>query len=212
MLKALPCMNVLADLDPATTPVVVSGLPRSGTSMMVRMLAFGGIEPLTDGLRVPDDFNSSGYYEYEPVKQPESYLGWIEAAAGRSVKVVSRLLVNLPSTMTYSIVFLQRDLATVIRSQRKMALSLSDHAEEPAVSEALEDIYRVHLSEAIAWIDARPNIRLICVRYEDLIADPKAGVARIAQFLSPWNLDTDKMRQAIDPSLNHADYLAGNRP
>ena len=101
---------------------VVSGLPRSGTSMMMRMLEAGGIEPFTDGARVADVDNPEGYYEYERVKHLERDpdRSWVRQARGRSLKVISFLLRHLPDDNDYLVIYMRRNLDEVLRSQDKM--------------------------------------------------------------------------------------------
>ena len=99
---------------------VVSGAPRSGTSMMMRMLAVGGIAPLTDGVRVPDTDNPHGYYEYEPVKRTKADDSWLGQAAGRAVKMVHLLLRDLPADRSYRVILMRRDLTEMVTSQRRM--------------------------------------------------------------------------------------------
>src|SRR5215207_9218271 len=84
--------------------VIVSGLPRSGTSMMMRMLAEGGLPVLTDELRGADDDNPQGYLELEVVRQlKEGNVRWLENAQGKAVKVISSLLDYLPREYPYKI-------------------------------------------------------------------------------------------------------------
>ena len=100
--------------------VVVSGLPRSGTSMMMKMLEAGGLTPLTDGQREADEDNLGGYYEFEQVKKMAQDSGWLEEARGKVVKVISRLLYDLPKTYHYRVIFMQRHLDEVLASQQQM--------------------------------------------------------------------------------------------
>ncbi|QMI49032.1 sulfotransferase [Burkholderia sp. MBR-1] len=205
MLKSLPCMEVLANDawgDDAVT--VVSGLPRSGTSMLMRVLAFGGIEPLTDHIREGNSRNPHGYFEWEPIKERHGYVNWIDSAAGKAVKAVSRFVRHLPATRCYSILFLHRDLDEIVRSQRDMALHLSDASWDDAAADKLKDVYRRHVDETLAWTDARPNMRLHTLHYESMLAAPTQEIDRIRAFLAPRRLDMARMLTAVDPTLNHA--------
>src|ERR1041384_1116574 len=104
--------------------IVVSGLPRSGTSMMMRMLAEGGVPVITDELRRPDSDNPKGYFELEPVRQmTDGNVTWLENAGGKAVKVISALLEHLPSNHSYKVIFLERDLHEILASQRKMLMN-----------------------------------------------------------------------------------------
>ena len=107
----------MADPDPI---VVVSGLPRSGTSMMMQMLEAGGMEVMTDGLRAADEDNLKGYFEYETVKALHTDRNWLPEARGKAVKIISELLKYLPETQTYRIIFLRRALEEVLASQDRM--------------------------------------------------------------------------------------------
>jgi hypothetical protein len=104
--------------------VVVSGLPRSGTSMLMNMLDAGGIPPLTDNLRAADDDNPRGYYEFEPVKKlREGDFSWLPNAQGKSVKIISALLAYLPPTETFQVLFMQRAIPEILASQRRMLIN-----------------------------------------------------------------------------------------
>ncbi|HNY87520.1 MAG TPA: hypothetical protein PKN23_13545, partial [Candidatus Hydrogenedentes bacterium] len=100
--------------------VVVSGLPRSGTSMMMRMLAAGGMPLFTDGVRAADSDNPLGYFEHEAVKRLREDASWVPGAAGKAVKVVSALLPALPEGFQYRVILMRRPLEEVLASQRRM--------------------------------------------------------------------------------------------
>src|SRR4026209_2745330 len=92
--------------------VVVSGLPRSGTSMMMQMLQAGGLEILTDAVRTPDGSNPKGYFEFEAVKDLDKGQApaWLAGARGKAVKIVSSLVRWLPESNDYQVIFMQRNL------------------------------------------------------------------------------------------------------
>src|SRR6476646_10559062 len=93
----------------STSVIVVSGLPRSGTSLMMNMLRAGGVPIVADGLRTADDDNPKGYFELERVKQMQKGdVAWVEDAPGQAVKVISALLEHLPALQTYKVLFMQR--------------------------------------------------------------------------------------------------------
>ena len=100
--------------------IIVSGLPRSGTSMMMKAIHSGGIEPIIDHIRKADEDNPKGYYEFEPVKKTKEDTSWLADAPGSVVKMVYRLLYDLPGNYDYRVVFMQRDLKEVLASQKKM--------------------------------------------------------------------------------------------
>ena len=205
MLKSIACMNVpLFAGAPDDTIFIVSGLPRSGTSMLMRMLAFGGIEPFTDDVRKGDSLNPHGYFEWEPIKERQRYVEWIDDAAGKSLKVVTRFLRHLPATHCYSVLFLHRDLDEVARSQSGMAKHYSDLMWQAESVIKLKDVYRRHVDDALDWINRRPNMRLHNVHYEDLLEHTQREVERICQFTSPRQLRAKEMLSAVDPALNHS--------
>lgn len=110
---------------------IVTGLPRSGTSMMMRMLEAGGLPVLVDGRRGADIDNPNGYYEFEPVKETRTDASWVEGARGRAVKMVYRLLYDVPAEFRYRVLFMRRDLGEILASQRKM---LTRHGADPGVA------------------------------------------------------------------------------
>ncbi|UXH76102.1 sulfotransferase family protein [Roseateles amylovorans] len=206
-IKRLPCMRVGPMPAPASTVTVVSGLPRSGTSLLMRALRAGGMPLLVDEVRQADDRNPHGYFEWEPVKADEDYRQWIGEARGRAVKVVSRHLMRLPPTHQYDVLFLHRDLGAVLRSQRDMALHHSDAAWQDAAVADLAGIYRLHVQDSLQWLNRRPQVRLHELRYEDLIADPTAELQRLCQALNrpaDQALDVAAMAACVDPALNRA--------
>src|SRR3569833_79554 len=99
---------------------VVSGLPRSGTSMMMQMLAAGGMPMLTDGVRGPDPDNPRGYFAFGPVKRTPQDARWLAGAPGKAVKVVHSLLPALPGGYEYRVLFMLRDMHEVLASQDTM--------------------------------------------------------------------------------------------
>lgn len=183
--------------EPAT---VVSGLPRSGTSMMMQMLEQGGLEPLTDHEREPDEDNPEGYYELERVKAlPEGDTAWVERAEGRAVKVVSALLRHLPEGHRYQVVFMRRDVDEVLASQRRM---LERQGEDPTQldEDELREKFLHHLDEVDAWVERRPDVEVQPVSYNDVIEDPARESERVAAFLDA-NLDVQPMAEVVDPDL-----------
>ena len=126
-------MSLFGRLSPRRTAppiVVVSGLPRSGTSMMMRMLEAGGLPPLTDGLRAPNDDNPLGYYEFERVKKlPEGDVGWLPEAQGHAVKIIAALLPHLPDSATYRVLFMRRAMSEILASQRRMLIRRGEDAD-----------------------------------------------------------------------------------
>ncbi len=181
--------------------VIVSGLPRSGTSMMMRMLEAGGIEPLSDGLRSADDDNPLGYYEFERVKGLPGDTAWLaEAEAeGRAVKVVSALLEQLPRDRRYKVVFLERDLGEVLASQRRM-LERRGREVDAGNEARLAALFDKHLAVARERLAARDEMQVEFIRYDEVIADPCGAARRLAVFLGRA-FDEAAAARAVDPAL-----------
>lgn len=179
--------------------VVVSGLPRSGTSMVMRMLEAGGVRPLTDGERAADDDNPLGYYELESVKTVRADASWLEDAPGRAVKVIHALLADLPGTHAYRIIFMHRDLDEVLDSQRAM-LDRRGRAGAGMDREALKRVFAAQLESARRWAGAQPNCACLDVRYREVIEDPAGQAARIAAFVgAPGSVEA--MAAAVSAGL-----------
>ena len=183
---------------------IVSGLPRSGTSMMMKMLEAGGIEVLIDNIRKADEDNPKGYYEFERVKKVKEDQEWLDDARGKVVKMVSMLLLDLPDNYNYKVVFMRREMSEILRSQRIM---LERHGQEPVSPEeaAKEDRvmdynYRKHLIKVHNAIAKRPNFELIYVKYNDFLADPQPHVTTVADFFD-GELDEAEMQKVVDPAL-----------
>lgn len=183
----------------APSITIVSGLPRSGTSLLMQLIQAGGVPALTDNQRAADEDNPRGYLEFEAVKHTRKDPAWLDAAAGKVVKMVHLLLLDLPANRSYQVVFARRDLREVLASQRKM---LDRHGKAGAAipDEQLMKIFEQQLAKLFTWLATRPNFRVLEVAYRDLLTDPKPQVARINQFLG-GGLDETKMLAAIDPSL-----------
>lgn len=176
---------------------IVSGLPRSGTSMMMRMIAAGGIPALTDGVRAADADNPHGYFEFEPVKRTKQDPSWLGQARGRVVKMVHLLLMDLPAGYDYRVVMMHRDPDEVIASQRKMLERAGRPSGDPGV---LRRVFAAQMDGVRRWLEASPHVRALDVSYNAMLADPRAEAARVATFLG-LSGRTDAMAAAVDPSL-----------
>lgn len=180
--------------------LVVSGLPRSGTSMMMKMLEAAGIPVVTDKLRVPDQNNPNGYYELERVKQlKDGDFTWLENASGKVVKIISALVTHLPDNHAYKVIFMQRDLLEVLASQRKM-LGRLGKPEDKVSDEQMAKIYQIHLRNVEAWLTRQPNIELLYINYNTMINDPSGPVQKVNQFLG-GALDIQAMLGVINKDL-----------
>lgn len=179
---------------------VVSGLPRSGTSMLMNMLAAGGMPVLADDARAADADNPRGYFELERVKglADDTDRRWLREARGKAVKVISHLLKELPPENFYQVVFALRDLGEVVRSQNTM---LARRGEPNPVDDAKAlELYRRHLVNVKLLLRTRPNFAVLEVPYAEAVADPAGVAARIARFLG-GGLDAARMAAAVDPAL-----------
>ena len=174
---------------------VVSGLPRSGTSMMMQLLNRGGLKILTDDLRVEDENNLKGYMEFEKVKRLNSDNSWIYQAEGKAIKVIAPLIQYLPNTFHYKIIFMQRDMHEMLVSQQKM---LSKDA--TSIPKTLAETFRKQLQQIQTWISDRRNMDVLYVNYSDVIASPHKQIGIINSFLE-LNLNTAYMIEAVDKNL-----------
>jgi hypothetical protein len=179
---------------------VVSGLPRSGTSMMIQMLKVGGIEPVTDNLRLADESNPKGYYEFERVKKlKDGDTEWVKSATGKSVKVISALLDGLPPGYQYRIVFMQRNMDEILASQKQMLINRGEPADR--VSDAqLAEIFQKHLQKTTAWLAGQPNMQVLYINYNDMLKDPSPSLKQVNQFLD-GKLNVEEMAGVIDKNL-----------
>lgn len=180
-------------------PVIVTGLPRSGTSLAMQMLAAGGIPPLTDHQRIADDDNPRGYFEFERVKQLKSDKGWLNEAQGRAVKIIHMLLTELPDDRDYLVIFMRRDVGEVVRSQAAM-LERSGRAGAGLAPDRLAGIYRQQIAAVERWLAARPCFSVLDVPYAGLVGEPSVWAERVNSHLG-GGLNTSEMVAAVDPSL-----------
>jgi hypothetical protein len=181
--------------------VVVSGLPRSGTSMAMRMLDAGGMPILTDGVRGADDSNIHGYYELEAVKNLHEGgdTAWFTSARGKAVKIVSFLLTWLPETHDYRVIFMRRDLDEVVASQHAM-LARRDEPAGSADPDRTRAIYEQHLDEVARLLAKRDCFSVADVDYRQVLDHPREEAQRMNAFTGA-TLDVDAMAGAVDRRL-----------
>lgn len=186
---------------------VVSGLPRSGTSLMMQMLQAGGLSVLTDQERKADTDNPRGYLEWEPAKLLPKQPALIEQAEGKVVKVISQLLMALPDGHEYKVIFMERPMAEVLASQDEMLRrrGTTDFVSHDVMGNAFEG----HLKKVNAWAAAKAQLSMLRVSYGDLLRDPLASVKEIQKFLGQ-DLNVEAMAQQVDASLyrNRAQSLS----
>lgn len=193
-------MPLFSQAKPAKYITVVSGLPRSGTSMMMKMLEAGGIAPITDNLRTADDDNPKGYYEFERVKQmKDGDLDWVREAPGKVVKVISALLEYLPDGYEYRVVFMRRKMAEILASQKKMLAARGEPTDR--VSDAmLAGLYEKHLRQVEGWMAGKTNFKVLMVDYNAVVADPRLRLEPVVKYLD-GRVKVEAMLEALDPAL-----------
>jgi hypothetical protein len=168
--------------------------------MMMKMLEAGGLPPVSDHLRTADDDNPKGYFEFERVKKlPEGDYDWLPEARGKAVKVISALLEHLPKEYSYKVIFMNRQMGEILASQRQMLIR-SNNPTDKVSDEQLAEMYRKHLAKIDAWLKRQPNLSVLYVDYNQLMADPRPHIEKIAAFLGE-PLDIEKMAGIVDPSL-----------
>ncbi len=179
--------------------IVVSGLPRSGTSMMMKMLAEGGLEIVTDSIRGADEDNPNGYFEFETVKQlANGQTQWLSNADHKVVKIISALLEYLPGNYHYKILFMEREFGEILVSQRKM---LARRNEASKISDTeMESQFREHLAAIKFWIARQANIEVLYIAYNKLLSNPNEYCQVIAEFIG-MPVDVGKMRSVPDEHL-----------
>lgn len=180
--------------------IAVSGLPRSGTSLMMSMLEAGGMQLLIDNVRSADDDNPKGYFEYERVKKlRDGDIAWLPEAEGKAVKIISYLLQHLSDHHEYRVIFMQRDLSEILASQRKMLINRGEDPDKVDEDE-LRRLMLAHLDQVQKWMQQQSNISTLEVQYRDLIDHTEEQIPRIDDFLGNV-LNREKMASVIDPTL-----------
>jgi predicted AlkP superfamily phosphohydrolase/phosphomutase/tetratricopeptide (TPR) repeat protein len=166
----------------ATEPItIVTGLPRSGTSMMMQILEAGGIPVKTDGVRSADDHNPQGYYEWEAIKDLQKHPKVIDEAAGMAVKVVSPQIPALPGGRTYQFIWMNRPVEEIADSQSVM-LGLNDGEDE-----SRENALTQHKQETLGLLrkaaSESNHMKLLEVGYHESLIDPAGVIAKLVAFL-----------------------------
>jgi hypothetical protein len=186
---------------PAAPIIVVSGLPRSGTSMLMQMLEAGGVPVLSDAARPPDASNPRGYYELERVKRlhVDTDTSWLTDGQGKALKIISFLLPHLPDVHSYRVIFMLRPLPEIVASQNRMLEALGQERGNANEADLLRS-YEVHLASVRSFLANRRSLATIDVHYRDIVARPEAESIRIARFLGR-ELDIPRMASAVEPGL-----------
>jgi hypothetical protein len=179
--------------------VVVSGLPRSGTSMMMQMLEAGGMPVLTDNLRKADDDNPRGYLELEKAKGIKRDASWLAEAEGKVFKMVAMLLYHLPADHQYKIILMKRDLTEMLKSQTTMLRNRGKDGRGPTDAE-MGLLFQEHLKKITSWLANQKNMEVLYCEYAAVVKEPRKEAQRIADFLGT-KLNVDKMTRVVDPTL-----------
>jgi hypothetical protein len=180
---------------------VISGLPRSGTSMMMSALQAGGLPLLVDGQRRADASNPKGYFEYEPVKKlPKGQTGWLLSAHGKAVKIISALLITLPDDFRYRVIFMDRNIDEVLASQKRMLQRAGKQETKPVSDEDLRQEYIQHLQSVKGWLDKQDWIEVLYISYNHVLQNPAKVFESVDAFLEP-ELNVDAMVQVVDAEL-----------
>ncbi|MDZ7360032.1 MAG: sulfotransferase family protein [candidate division KSB1 bacterium] len=178
---------------------IVSGLPRSGTSMMMQMLAAGGLPVLCDNCRAADEDNPRGYYEFERVKLIRQDVSWLPLAKGKAVKIISELLRHLPPNYSYRVIFMQRRLEEILASQHEMLIRRGRFAGQGGDKGRIGLFHR-HLTRVASWLKKQSHFSILRVDYGAVIANPTEQSKMIARFLDNA-MAIEDMARAVDPSL-----------
>jgi hypothetical protein len=178
---------------------IVSGLPRSGTSMMMKMLTAGGMEALTDNLRTADEDNPKGYFEFEKVKQLEKDSSWLQGASGKAIKIVSTFLKHLPQGYGYRVIFMRRKIEEVLASQKQMLIRRSEPADGVS-DEKMSEVFKRHLKDIEVWLTTRPDIKTLYINYNEVIDNPAPSIEMVNRFLGS-NLDMEAMVSVANKGL-----------
>ena len=167
--------------------------------MMMKMIAEGGVQVVSDGIREKDIDNPNGYFELENVKQlPQGDFAWLEDAGGKVVKVISSLLEYLPLEYSYKVLFMEREIMEVLASQQKMLTNRNE--ENPIEDEKIKQDFQNHLLAVKSWLVRQPNMDILYVNFNAIMADPGPFCNKIVEFLD-IPLDTASMLEVPNKEL-----------
>ncbi|KAA3617743.1 MAG: sulfotransferase family protein [Calditrichaeota bacterium] len=185
---------------------IVSGLPRSGTSMMMKVLQKGGMTLVYDDLRVADNDNPNGYFEYAKVKNLKEDNSWLFDAQGQAIKILFNFLYFLPQKYKFKIIFMQRNMQEILASQNKMLLRSGKSIGQD--NRQFEILFNSEIIKCKDWLKNQKNIDTINVSYNQIMETPFPICQSINNFLEK-SLNLDGMVNAIDKSLyrNKSDKL-----
>lgn len=181
----------------ASEIIIVSGLPRSGTSLMMQMLEQGGVPVVTDQIRTPDADNPRGYYEFEAAKKIKHDASWLPAMRGHAFKLVSQLLLDLPASENYRVLFMERNLDEVLASQETMLERLGRPA---GPRHEMKRAFTLHLAKVHEWLRQQSNVTRLVVNFNNLIEHPESETERVCGFLG-GRPNALTMAATVDPTL-----------
>lgn len=177
---------------------VVSGLPRSGTSLAMALLQAGGMLVFSDGIRQADLDNPNGYFEYSGTRSLQSDNAWIHHSVGKAVKVISPLLSFLPSDLHYRIVFMRRNVREISLSQEQMLRRRGlTVGKDPG---QIEEIMRAHIAQVKTWLTEQKNMSVCYMDYEWVVENSVAASSQLVQFAQLQG-DPIEMAEVVDKSL-----------
>lgn len=179
---------------------IVSGLPRSGTSLMMQMVQAAGIPVMADGQRAADDDNPRGYLELEAVKKLKEDSSWVADARGKALKAVSMLLYDLPPQFQYRVIFMTRAMDEILASQKKMLKRRGKAVQDGPADQEMRTYFEHHLQKLREWFAKQPNIKVLYVNYNDIMAGKDEGIRDVCEFLG-GGISVGEMKKAIDAEL-----------
>jgi len=186
---------------------IVSGLPRSGTSMMMSALKAGGMKLLVDGQRSADVNNPKGYFEFELVKQlPKGDVGWVVTAKGKAVKIISALLEYLPQGYEYRVLFMERNLDEILSSQYRMLVRTGKENAHAISQDEIRQSFQEHLIQVKSWLSEQDWIQTRYFSYNDILRQPDLVFKQVVNFLDD-RLDPSAMTGVVEPDLYRAKKL-----
>ena len=187
----------------ADSITVVTGLPRSGTTMLMRMLEAGGVPLYYDNSR-PMFFEENGRQciSYnamlrETEKSPDLRDGeseWLNECYGKAVKILNPAKVMIPKGHKYNFIWCSRRVKDLVRSQFKWWQAIGKpRTDDPQRTIASAEIAR---SEGLAALKKYPKSRLMVVEFKDAITKPRAVAIRLARWLGR-DMDTEAMAAVV---------------
>ncbi|MBZ5506092.1 MAG: sulfotransferase [Acidobacteriia bacterium] len=186
-----------------TEIIIVTGLPRSGTSLVMQMLVAGGVPVMADGLRKPDTDNPNGYFELQAVKEIRRSSLWLDEATGKAIKIIYRLTYYLPPRYRYRVLLVQRNLAEVVASQSAM-LRRNRAAASDIPNARLIELFQDELSRFQTWLQQQKNISTLHLWHDRLLSEPLKEAMRMREFIGRG--DVKSMASIIDGTLYRQRY------